>query len=111
MLIRVVTCLVTAIVVFTISSSKSVVLYADTMKTIPVIKMDRSGRKDVKESWRAYEVLNDGGASRRQRIKSRRGIPRADLRHPAHGFRNHLGIDCRRSGQHDCSAVVLCFSE
>jgi hypothetical protein len=24
------------------------------MKTIPVIKTDRSGRKDVKESWRAY---------------------------------------------------------
>jgi hypothetical protein len=44
MLIRVVTCLVTAIVVLMISSCKKH-LCPYTMKTIPLIKTDRSGKK------------------------------------------------------------------
>jgi hypothetical protein len=52
MLIRVVTFFVPSMVVFTMFSSKSVVLCAYTMKAIPAIKTDRSARKSGAEQGR-----------------------------------------------------------
>jgi hypothetical protein len=49
MLIRVVTSFFSAIVVFMVFSSKSAVLCAYTMKTIPVIKTDRAAQKSRAE--------------------------------------------------------------
>jgi hypothetical protein len=52
MLIREVTSFFTAIVVLMVFSSKSVVLCAYTMKTIPAIKTDRLAQKSGAEQGR-----------------------------------------------------------